>query len=378
MLKKLKSKRGFTIVEVMIAFVIFAIMAAMVSTILQQAMRAKQENVDLEDEITNQEQVYYQKKQDAKGKYDASDNHSLSLEFKDKSDSVAADLSVDYSLGDPNSDAGITDNDIALNYIAANISYEQKAAQPNTNTDPTEGSVHSRLNSTIYGSNGIATVKLYMIKAPEEESNGKNRYYIGMQLSGTTGDSGKQVPDYLRSFAQVRLMFPAGYKIEKCGIIYAAKSSKGDNGFVFEKSTSVYGYEAMKTTSSILRIASTSLNLTGNYSLLKKDSDGGYPIAGVYVDLSAPLSDSYLNDKGSYDLNKLFGYSDDAKTSNATKSDGGVAYIFNPYVGKVYDSKGNVIEENGTYPNIFAGSPKQVDSTPEKDDGTGEASGETE
>lgn len=373
MLKKLKSKRGFTIVEVMVAFVIFAIMAAMVSTILQHTMMAKQSNTDLENEIANQEQVYYQKKQDAKGKYKADDSHNLALAFKDKNNADTADLSIDYSLGDPNAEAGVTDNDIALNYIAANISYDKKTEQPNTSTDPKEGSVHSRLNSAIYGSNGIDSVKLYMIKAPEEESDGKNRYYIGMQLTAKAGASGQATPEYIRSFAQVRLVFPAGNKIDKCGIIYAKKGTS-DNSFTFQKGMDVYGYEAIKTAATTVRIASTTLNITGANSLLQSDTDN--PIAGIYVDLSAPLSDYYLNEKGSYDFNKLFGYSDDAKTSNATSD--GVAYIFNPYVGKVYDSNGKVIEEKGTYPNIFAGSQKEESSTP-KDEGTGDkTSAETE
>lgn len=376
MFKKLKSKRGFTIVEVMVAFVIFAIMAAMVSTILQQSLKAKQENVDLEDEITNQEQIYYQKKQDPKDKYDATDSHNISLTFKDKSDAELSPLSVDYSLGDPNADVttevGAPDNNIALNYIAANISYKKPQSQPNTTTDPQEGSVHSRLNSTIYGSNGISQIKLYMIKAPDEESNGKNRYYIGMQLESTYGDSGQEIPEYLRSFAQVRLMFPSGTTIQNSGIIYAQKASNG--AYTFNKGTSVHGYEAMKTTPSILRIASTSLNLTGENSLLEKITDN--VVAGVYVDLSSPLSDTYLNEHGSYDLNKLFGYSDDAKTSNA--SEGGLAYIFTPYVGKVYNSKGEVINESGKYPNIFAGSQKESDSTPKKDEGNEGTLEETE
>ena len=57
MLKKLRSRRGFTIVEVMVAFVIFAIMAGMVGTILSTTMRAKQENIDVEVEIADQTQA---------------------------------------------------------------------------------------------------------------------------------------------------------------------------------------------------------------------------------------------------------------------------------------------------------------------------------
>ena len=59
MLKKFLSRRGFTIVEVLVAFVIFSIMAAMIAMILNTTVRTKQENIVLEDEIANQKEKYY-------------------------------------------------------------------------------------------------------------------------------------------------------------------------------------------------------------------------------------------------------------------------------------------------------------------------------
>ena len=50
-MKKLLKKRGFTIVEVLVAFVIFAIMAGMVSMILAQVNVARQQNTDTAEEI---------------------------------------------------------------------------------------------------------------------------------------------------------------------------------------------------------------------------------------------------------------------------------------------------------------------------------------
>lgn len=63
MLKEIKITSRLTIVEVMVTFVIFAIMAGMVGTILSTTMRAKQENIDVEEEIAAQKQAYYQKQQ---------------------------------------------------------------------------------------------------------------------------------------------------------------------------------------------------------------------------------------------------------------------------------------------------------------------------
>ena len=51
MFKKILSRRGFTIVEVLVAFVIFSIMAAMIAMILNTTMRTRQGNIDLENEI---------------------------------------------------------------------------------------------------------------------------------------------------------------------------------------------------------------------------------------------------------------------------------------------------------------------------------------
>ena len=164
MLKKLRSRRGFTIVEVMVAFVIFAIMAGMVGTNLSTTMRAKQENIDVEEEIAAQKQAYYQKqhpmsKDDYTSKSADASNYTgtVSLDFQ-KASGSAGNVSVQYVAADPTG----TDDSLELEYYIGQYGNDSwKAAK----TDPEkvkqgEDSVLGGLNCGIYGSNGIMTVKI--------------------------------------------------------------------------------------------------------------------------------------------------------------------------------------------------------------------------
>ena len=96
MLKKFLSRRGFTIVEVLVAFVIFSIMAAMIAMILNTTVRTKQENIVLEDEIANQKEKYYLNTQDMT--YSSKDG-TIQLNFDG-----GGQVDIDYSIGNPNKD----------------------------------------------------------------------------------------------------------------------------------------------------------------------------------------------------------------------------------------------------------------------------------
>lgn len=162
MFKKILSRRGFTIVEVLVAFVIFSIMAAMIAMILNTTMRTRQGNIDLENEIAEQKEKYYLNTQ--KTDYTAKDG-TIQLNFTDG----AGNVSVDYSVGNPNADTD--DNNIELDYYIGNVNYN--AVDDNGKKgDKTSGSVMERLDSRIYGANGISEIDIKATDLGPVESGG--------------------------------------------------------------------------------------------------------------------------------------------------------------------------------------------------------------
>lgn len=346
-MKKYLSKRGFTIVEVMVAFVIFAIMAGMVSVILSQTYRAKQENTDLEDEIQGQREAYYLKDQDKE--YNSADKEgTLTFNF----DGMSA-LNVGYDIGNPNAEGD--DNQIALEYFIGDVDYKSITDGKKQNNDKAGnnvGSVMSRLDSRIYGSTGINKISIKLEK--DNTYTGTGCRYCIWSMATYNG------LEQQRWFAQYRLIFPS--KILDYGYV-SVDSKENVTGFSSRFLYNSKEYEVYAPYSRTLRISS------------KQSSDESDPwvISGkytrYYVVLTSPLEDI---DAG-LDVNKIFGYSNSDQTS--TKSESG-SYEFTPYSETITEEGGTTSTAN--YPNIFGAFPREEEtletpSTGEAPESTSEA-----
>lgn len=320
MIRKLRSKRGFTIVEVLVAFVIFAIMAAMVSTIITQMNRAKMENKRVSDEIVDQKEVYYLK--DHKREYkDSEKEGTLTFNFEGTSP-----LNIDYSVGDPNDPAD--DNILALEYFVGDVNYSLVNKGDEDNPPPSSGSVTERLDSRIYGSNGIDSIDVE-IKRDTGYSGDGYRYFIGSMASFSGLDQQKW-------FAQYRFIFPS--KILDFGYTDQSDTPTSTTG---KLEANLYDFEVYSPYSRTLRVAS------------KQTSSATSPAAinNGYIYYYVVLEESLESVDAGLDCNKIFGYSDSAQTASST----GSSYKFTPYVEVETEEDGSTTTT--THPNIFGAFP---------------------
>lgn len=325
--KIIRSKRGFTIIEVLVAFVIFAIMAAMVSTILAQVNVARKQNMELETEIANQKQAYYLKDQDYEYK-DSEKAGSLAFDFDG-----FGEFNINYSIGDPNAEDD--PNQISLQYFIGELKYNMGGGSKADPSNPgnTPGSVTSRLLTSIYGTSGITQVTAKITRDKDYTGNGY-RYYIKSMASFDGIDEQKW-------FAQYRFVFPSiildyGY----------TQQSDSPNSIKSRFDPSTFQFEVYSPYNRTLRISSKQSSSETNPPAISNK------YLYYYVVLTEPLEDIDPD----LDMNKIFGYSSSEEIS--TKNPASGTFRFEPYELTTKN------EETGeqttyTYPNVFAAFPRE-------------------
>lgn len=202
-MRKFTTKRGFTIVEILVAFVIFAIMAAMISTLLMTINKTKRENLDIEEEIEAQRRAYYLSETDMQYDLANKEEDSLSFSFDNGNDP----FTIDYEIG------GTTGAGYNLQYPVGSVDYsiltEDALKIEDNNSDNKGGqSVTARYDTRIYGDEDLTDISVKL-----EYYGPYNGGHLYMVYSNSTSlkyqdpDTGKDQP--YRNYSQYRIVFPS-------------------------------------------------------------------------------------------------------------------------------------------------------------------------
>ena len=211
-MKKIFSKKsGFTLAEIVIAFAVFSIMAAMLLQVINLSITQKQANQRFENSLQEQEKTFV-----AKGKtWEVDDEHGINGDliflFKDKDDKYIAadpeDYKFDYQLrsayGDPGELGGL--HYFVADGVIYNENLDYTWTNPEGGADPNDpeaaggASQMSRFDTRITGTKGINSVSVTW-----SSNAAKDEYTFTVRVD----DSG--VESTWRKYSQVSLFFGEG------------------------------------------------------------------------------------------------------------------------------------------------------------------------
>ncbi len=215
MLKRFYSKRsGFTLVEIIVAFAVFAIMASMIGQILDLAIRMRNSNNLYAQELARQERLLTVIEKD-RANYNESDATGIySLNFID---GPTVNLGYQVKATDP----AAQNQAEGINYFLSPIDYTCGPAEDEgglENSDLGGMSQASRMDTRITGTSGIGSVTIYQVvkdeaSYPTDPSQplylkpGNTRYWIEVAASSKNAEGDTTLRQEDVPYAQYRLFF---------------------------------------------------------------------------------------------------------------------------------------------------------------------------
>lgn len=166
MKKRLASKKGFTLVECLVAIVIFSIMALMVSMMYSMSLTTYKNARDIDTDLSAQEHDVVLESRYA-NKYADSNKESdeLKVNFQDDHGNSIVSLSYPFEARKPSAYSE-GDSSLLLSYAIANVDYADSAVQESGGGGGGGGgsSIPSDVTPTIYGSSGIKSISVHQFE----------------------------------------------------------------------------------------------------------------------------------------------------------------------------------------------------------------------
>lgn len=223
MLKRFYSKKsGFTLVEIIIAFAIFSIMAAMICQVLDLSVSARRANNVYERELIEQESILA-----IIDKYSGDFDEEAGKMVFEFTDGTRVELPYAVLSAKPDAEFAAE----GLNYFVANVNYGASGDIPvgddDAGNDVTNntGSQASRMDTRITGTGGIGYIQItdvikdentYAPNDPFAIPEGHTRYFIRCAASSKELDGvDNSLKDEDVPYAQYRLYF---YDEEKLNV----------------------------------------------------------------------------------------------------------------------------------------------------------------
>lgn len=216
-MKRIFSKKsGFTLVEIIVAFAIFAIMSTMILSMVDLTVKEKGKTNELANSIDEQTGYLTYHYIDDADKYDetAAADGAFSLNFVDESGNPVSSVSMDYAMR--SSVDGTTNAGEGINYFVGNVDYTDPSTP--AGSDPGSGdaipglgnSQSARYDTRLSGSKNIDYIQIYnVVKDTSYSVPGKSRYFIECAAKGTNADSEADgtVPGEDVAYLQYKLRF---------------------------------------------------------------------------------------------------------------------------------------------------------------------------
>lgn len=195
-MKKLLKKNGFTLVEIIVAFAVFAVMAAMIMMMVQLAISARHQNNIIVENMEYQQGYLVENVKE--NKYDNSGKGGqYSFEFTDGNT-----VSIDYSVVGAPKNSDLSDDTLGtIKYFVPNVDPDaSKNNQPDTKKQ-TGQTQSSRYDTRITGTKGFKTIAVNRCEKDSSYGGPGVRYLFEVYVDP------KNIDPISMEFAQYNLYF---------------------------------------------------------------------------------------------------------------------------------------------------------------------------